>query len=375
MASNNSFNRAQNLGVLQGQQVIRDSANQGDRVDFFSFRVTTRSSLQGVLRGLKSDVNLALFNRDRQRIGFSQNTAQQSQPINTILERGRYFLKTTLRDGETRYRLRLSTSPLAAPDPATAKFVGLTTDNNLAFFNNDNLSNVRRVSVTGLQTGENLLGIDFRPLNGQLFGLGSTSRLYRIDPATGAATAVNAQPFAIPLSGTNFGFDFNPSVDRIRVVSDAGQNLRLVPDTGAVVDSNLNPLDGIQPDGNLNGATTSIVATAYTNSFAGVAPITPPAATTQYTINATTDELFIQNPPNAGTQTRVGALGVDFSGNAGFDVVSLPASATAPATNTAYALSNASLYGINLATGAANLFGDVRDNQTALSFKGLAARP
>ena len=51
-----------------------------------------------------------------------------------------------------------------------------------------------------------------------------------------------APAFTPALSGTAFGFDFNPTVDRIRVVSDTGQNLRLNPDTGAVaaVDGALN---------------------------------------------------------------------------------------------------------------------------------------
>lgn len=374
MASNNSFDRAQNLGPLRSPQLIRDAANVRDRVSFFSFRVTSRSSVRALVRGLQSNVDLALFDRDRNRIAISANPGQQSEEISTILERGRYFVRTVLRNGATSYRLRLVANPLAAPDPATANLVGLTNDNQLAFFNRDNLTNVTRVGVTGLQPGENLLGIDFRPVNGQLFGLGNTNRLYRIDAATGAATAVNAQPLAIALNGTQFGIDFNPAVDRLRVVSDAGQNLRLVPDTGAVVDGN-STLEGIQADSNLNGATTSIAATAYTNSFFGVAPTTPPGSTTQYTINTTTDELFIQNPPNSGTQTRVGALGVDFSGTAALDIVSQPATATTPASNTAFALSNAGLYSINLTTGAATLLGEVRDNRTSLNFTGLAARP
>src|SRR4051812_1557160 len=37
------------------------------------------------------------------------------------------------------------------------------------------------IAVSGLQVGETLEGIDFRPANGQLYGLGSTSRLYSID--------------------------------------------------------------------------------------------------------------------------------------------------------------------------------------------------
>lgn len=48
--------------------------------------------------------------------------------------------------------------------------------------------------IRGLQPGETIYGIDFRPANNQLFGLGSTSRIYTIDPATGRATAVGSGP-------------------------------------------------------------------------------------------------------------------------------------------------------------------------------------
>src|SRR5438045_2902203 len=71
--------------------------------------------------------------------------------------------------------------------------------------------------ISGLQPGESLLNIDFRPANGRLYGLGSTSRLYTVDPGSGVATQVGATG-AFVLNGTAFGFDFNPTVDRIRVV-------------------------------------------------------------------------------------------------------------------------------------------------------------
>ena len=45
-------------------------------------------------------------------------------------------------------------------------------------------------TITGLQTSESLLGIDYRPANGLLYALGDSSRLYTINPATGAATQV-----------------------------------------------------------------------------------------------------------------------------------------------------------------------------------------
>jgi hypothetical protein len=90
------------------------------------------------------------------------------------------------------------------------------------------------VLLKGLQPDEKILDIDFRPATGQLYGLGSTSRIYVINPETGDARMVGAAPFTPALTGALAGFDFNPTVDRIRVVTDQGQNLRLNPETGAV---------------------------------------------------------------------------------------------------------------------------------------------
>src|SRR5687768_2693713 len=54
------------------------------------------------------------------------------------------------------------------------------------------------VAVTGLGTGENLVGIDFRPQNGHLYGLTSNGaggvRLYGIDFRTGGATPLTTFP-------------------------------------------------------------------------------------------------------------------------------------------------------------------------------------
>jgi Domain of unknown function (DUF4394) len=358
----NSFKTAQNLGVLSKTKTISGSLDRTDKVDFFKFRVTSRSSFQGALDRLKSNANFTLFNSARQQVFASSKPGKQAESIATPLTKGSYFLKIDRRSGQTQYRLKLSGSLLQAPDPTTAKFTGLSDGNTLVFFNSDNLANVTRVGVKGLQTGENLLGIDYRPNTGQLYGLGSSNRLYTIDAATGAATQVGTGQFAAPLSGTSFGADFNPTVDRLRIVSNAAQNLRLNPDTGAVVDGDA-VTTGVQTDGNLNGATSSIVATAYTNSFKGA------TTTTEFGIDATTDQLFIQNPPNAGTQTLVGALGVDFSPNSGLDI------AFSNGVNLAFAASNSSLYSINLTSGAATLVGAVKDIATPIALTGLAVRP
>jgi len=255
----------------------------------------------------------------------------------------------------------LSNSSASAPDPTTSEFVGLTDDNSLTFFNDDDLGNVSKVSITGLNYGESLIGIDFRPNTGQLFGISSDNRIYTIDAATGAATQVGSAPLAVALDGQSFGVDFNPTVDRLRLVSDAGQNLRLNPNNGAVVDADT-ATGGLQVDGDLNGTTDSIVASAYTNNFSGT------TTTTLYGIDADTDQLFIQDPPNAGTQNLVGSLGVDFGSNVGFDIV------TKNGVNTGFATSGSSLYSIDLNTGAATLIGNVGDQNNALNFTGVAAR-
>jgi hypothetical protein len=231
------------------------------------------------------------------------------------------------------------------------------------------------LAITGLTSGQTLVGIDFRPQNGKLYGLARDGagnvQLYVISTQTGVATAVgtattftsNGSP--VPITGTNFGFDFNPTVDRIRVVTDGGFNFRINPNTGELVDSN-SATNGIQPDGVINGGTTAVDATAYTNNAPNV------TATTQYTLDAVNNTLFIQNPPNGGTQTSplpitLNGNPLDFTVANGFDIpsgINVAASNT-PATGQAFAAltvaGNTGLYAIELSTGAATLIGPVGD--------------
>ena len=82
---------------------------------------------------------------------------------------------------------------LAVPGAASAAeaFYGVTQDNRLVTFQSDNVTNVEPShAITGLPGGENIVGLDVRPLNGQLYALGKTSRLYVINPRTGAARQV-----------------------------------------------------------------------------------------------------------------------------------------------------------------------------------------
>ncbi len=256
--------------------------------------------------------------------------------------------------------------PLFAAPVVAQNLVALTTDNRiLPVRTGSPLQFGPAVPITGLQAGESVLGIDFRPATGQLYGLGSSSRLYVIDPANGAATAVGAG-FAPPLAGSEFGFDFNPTVDRIRVVGDSGQNLRLHPDTGAVAatDGSLQFAPG---DANV-GATALVAASAYTNSFAGA------TNTILYGIDAGLDVLVTQIPPNSGTLNTVGSLGRDVTSVAGFDIT--PNGAAWAVLNTAGAANgNSQLFAIDLATGATTFAGAIPNANPGTRIRGLAAAP
>ena len=253
----------------------------------------------------------------------------------------------------------------AADAQAAELFYGVDTRNRLVTFSGQTPTAITRAALTGLAAGEQIFGLDIRPANKQLLGLGSTSRLYRIDAATGAATVIGTAPFAPPLAGSSFGFDFNPTVDRIRLTSDTRQNLRLNPDTGATA-----AVDGplAYAAGDAGAATTPrIVASGYTNSVAG-------ATTTQlFDLDAGRDVLALQNPPNNGTLVTVGPLGIDIGDNTGFDISSVDGIAYASVQVGQNASSQ--LYTVNLTTGAATLVGRVGGSVPlrALAAAGTAA--
>jgi hypothetical protein len=256
--------------------------------------------------------------------------------------------------------------------PARAeKAVAVTTSHQLIRFNAGQPQKIiASKAIVGLQPGEVILGIDYRISKDMLYALGSSGRLYTLNEDSGQLTPVGAAPFAVKLDGTMFGFDFNPTVDRIRVISNTGQNLRLHPDTGAVVDSNPN-LEGIQIDGPLTyaasdanaGKKPSIVGAAYSYNKAD------PKITTNYALDASTGSLVTQGSregttpavsPNTGQLFTVGKLGVNFE-DAAFDIQAL--SDVAFAALSGKALKGTRLYTLDLKTGAAQLIGTIGTNE------------
>lgn len=232
---------------------------------------------------------------------------------------------------------------------ANFDFYVLSDNNQLLKLNTQNPSvSSSSMTITGLQSGERLVSIDFRPATGQLYSVSSNSRLYVINLNSGVATPIGAGPFMPPTNGDAIGFDFNPTVDRIRLVTNQGQNLRLNPETGGVANV----------DGAINGvAGAAVTAVAYTNNRAGV------TTTTLYDIDPITDQLYRQNPPNDGRLELVGSLGVDIAGTGSFDI-----GPDGSAIATLISGNTRGLYQIDLASGAAERLGDLPN----VSIVGLA---
>lgn len=238
-----------------------------------------------------------------------------------------------------------------------------------------------RRPLVGLPPGDAVVGIDFRVAKGVLFALTRSGKLFTVDTATGVLTPVGAQaPLVVALRGERFGVDFNPAADRIRVVSNAGQNLRLHPDTGVVVDFDA-ATPGVQADPGLRyasgdaqaGQAAQLVAAGYTYNTQD------DKVTTNFAIDARLGTLVTQGSregvvpaesPNLGVLHTVGALGTGPLLDAGFDISDVRNTALL-AVRTA-AQPSTTLYRVDLSTGAAQRLGTVGDGQPLL---GLAIEP
>ncbi len=231
------------------------------------------------------------------------------------------------------------------------------------------------VPITGIAAGQTIAGADFRPRTGELFILGynasnGEARLYVVSQSTGAATAVGTAAITLPLGTGAVGFDFNPTVDLIRVIAANRANYRLSPITGAV-----SALDGTltyaATDVNM-AATPNIGAGAYTNSYVAS------EVTTLYDYDASLNVLVSQVPPNAGTLNTIGSTGITVGTTASIDMDIAYDAVTSQ--NTAYLSVGpiaaglfSSLYTLNLTTGAASFVGaigsnlDIKDISVAIS--------
>ncbi|GGX63305.1 DUF4394 domain-containing protein [Streptomyces fructofermentans] len=217
----------------------------------------------------------------------------------------------------------------AAPDRADDRWVGtgkglvtvgLTTDQRLVAFRTQTPGETWNLGrITGLRGDDRLVGIDFRVQDKRLYGVGNRGGVYTV---SSAAKAVKASQLTVGLSGRNFGVDFNPAADRLRVISDNGQNLRHRLDApgvrGATV-ADIALTNSTRPPSRATG----VSGAAYTNN-----DLDPATGTTLFDIDTLNDRVSLQYPANAGTLAPIGTLGVNAGPAAGFDIFHKPKDGT-----------------------------------------------
>jgi hypothetical protein len=207
-------------------------------------------------------------------------------------------------------------APAFAPAAAAETAYAVTASNALIRFETGTPGAVTTIGpITGLQPAEQIAAMDFRPANARLYAVGSSNRLYFIDPATGAATAVNSNPLSVILAG-GVSMDFDPVQDRIRIVTSTNQNLLVDPDTAALT---------TQTPITTSSGTVAVTAIAYTNNFDGA------DRSTLLGIDSINDRFVViggVEPTDGGASQAGGtaapfsnALGVDTDTLSGLDVI------------------------------------------------------
>jgi hypothetical protein len=228
-----------------------------------------------------------------------------------------------------------------------------------------------RTPVVGLSAGDSLIGMDYRVARGVLYTLSRAGRLYTLDVKSGALTPVGSAAQPVALDGTRFGMDFNPVADRIRVVSNTGQNLRLHPDTGALAATD--PPTAYAPADAQAGQPPDLVGAAYTYNK------TNDQLTTNYALDRRAGTLVIQGSvegaqpvisPNTGQLKTIGPLGLGRFSDASLDIADV--SGVAYAAIRTDAKPSTRLYQINLTSGAAELIGTVANGAALV---GMAVEP
>jgi hypothetical protein len=234
--------------------------------------------------------------------------------------------------------------------------VGLTDHQTLVAFPSNNPHTLTTLGpVRGLTGDQRLVGIDCRVADSTTYGVGDRGGIYRL--GLGDATATKVSQLTVPLEGRAFDIDFNPAANRLRVISDTGQNLRhnLDDPTGTpppgvtVADTPLTMPPATQPAAGVTGA-------AYYNN-----DLDPATATTLFTVDPTRNQVAIQSPANAGLLAATGTVGVDADAgsDAGFDIHYSPGGASAQGQGLAALKSNGTyrMYQVELLTGRARLVG------------------
>ena len=234
-------------------------------------------------------------------------------------------------------------APVPGPTLQGRAIFGLTCANQLVLFGSGNPGTLaRQVSISGMPAGHAMEGIDFRPADGKLYGVGSDSRVYTIDTLSGAASPVGGT-FAPAAAGDHFGVAFSGTEDRLRLHGvESNQNLSFDPVSGGTASADADLAYAV---GDANeGENPGVAASGYLESAAG---------STLYGIEANANTLVTVSPAT-GALVTVATFGFNVYLCSGLDI---------DTDGTAYASlstdDGSQLYTIDLATAHATLLGDI----------------
>ncbi|MES2659729.1 MAG: DUF4394 domain-containing protein [Verrucomicrobiota bacterium] len=208
------------------------------------------------------------------------------------------------------------------------------------------------MNTVGAATAGSIVDIDFRGSNNKLYGLAATGATSTISVSNGLITPLFTPSHSL---GTVSGFDFNPALDRMRIIGGGVNNFRMVPDgiagmTAGTVVNGAGGGDGMfgVPMG------VTLLDVAYINPFNGG------AGTNLFSIGS--NGILYNHPaigaPQFNTISAVGPLGISLAGDIGFDI---------DASGTGYLVTGNSLYTVNLATGEANLSATLSQSLTSIA--------
>ncbi len=209
----------------------------------------------------------------------------------------------------------------------------------------------------GLQGDTKLVGIDFRVQAGKLYGVGDKGGVYTVDRD---ANASKVSQLTVALQGNNFGV-FNPAANRLRVISDTGQNLRHnIDDPAAPLTTTV---DGTLTNPAVPPATTpttalGVTGAAYTNNDLNTA-----TATSLFDIDTVNVRVSLQSPANAGTLAPTGGLGVNAGPSAGFDIYYSPKAGKNRGFAALQASGTYGFYRVNVLNGKADRVGNFPTGQ------------
>ncbi|MGI4759476.1 MAG: DUF4394 domain-containing protein [Janthinobacterium lividum] len=374
-----------NVDETAGRLVRQDPPNNGTLNTVGPLGISTNGATQ------PSDLDIYFNSTTGQNIAYLSQSTVTLTPVPSVtnqlytvnLTTGATTAVGTLGSTSAAYTFTDITLAITRPTltAITGQLAYALAGTNLLTFDTALPGTIRTATgITGVDATQTLVGLDVRPINNALYALGynaaaatgvNNSQLYSLDATTGAATAVGTA-FRLELGTGSVGFDFNPTVDRIRVVGANRNNYRLNPNSTAA--SVLAFTDG--PVSYTSG-TPNIGAVAYTNSFRGASAT---SGTMLYNYDETLNQLNIQataNPPADGQLTAVGASGITV--NTTTPNVDLDIYSTGAGVNTAYLVANTgtspntSLYTVNLTTGAATLVGAIGNGAVAARDIAIAA--